>query len=90
MRRVSGYSGAVNHSYRAAILRFDADQQPVYESDGLLVIGPMPVGAWWCRPWAISRAWRRVFPMRRWKICGGKKSSRRGLWTCMCITRKPM
>lgn len=37
---VSGYSDKVNLSYRAAILRFDADRQPVYEADGLLVIGP--------------------------------------------------
>lgn len=28
------------HSYRAALLRFDADQQPVHETDGLLVVGP--------------------------------------------------
>jgi guanine deaminase len=30
----------VNHSYRAAILRFDTDRQPVFEADGLLVVGP--------------------------------------------------
>ena len=30
----------MNHSYRAAILRFDANHQPIYETDGLLVVGP--------------------------------------------------
>jgi guanine deaminase len=30
----------VNRSYRAALLRFDADHQPVYDADGLLVVGP--------------------------------------------------
>ena len=30
----------MQQSYRAAILRFDADRQPVYEADGLLVVGP--------------------------------------------------
>lgn len=30
--------------YRAAILRFDADGQAVYESDGLLVVGPGAAG----------------------------------------------
>jgi guanine deaminase len=28
------------HSYRAAILRFDSDHQPVFDADGLLVVGP--------------------------------------------------
>ena len=31
-------------SYRSAILRFDADGQAVYESDGLLVVGPDGAG----------------------------------------------
>ena len=31
-------------AYRAALLRFDDQQQPVYESDGLLVIGPDATG----------------------------------------------
>jgi guanine deaminase len=30
----------VTHIYRAAILRFDADRQPIYDADGLLVVGP--------------------------------------------------
>lgn len=30
--------------YRAAILRFGADQQAIYEPDGLLVLGPGPAG----------------------------------------------
>ena len=30
----------MQQSYRAAILRFDADRQPVYDADGLLVVGP--------------------------------------------------
>ena len=34
----------VTHSYRAAILRFDTDRQPVYEADGLLVVGPDATG----------------------------------------------
>lgn len=35
---------SVTHSYRAAILRFDTDRQPVYEADGLLVVGPDATG----------------------------------------------
>src|SRR3990167_2793917 len=27
-------------AYRAALLRFDDDQRPVYDADGLLVVGP--------------------------------------------------
>lgn len=30
----------MTHIYRAAILRFDADRQPIYDADGLLVVGP--------------------------------------------------
>ena len=31
-------------AFRASILRFDADARPVYEADGLLVVGPGPDG----------------------------------------------
>ena len=35
-----GYSCGVNQRYRAAILRFDSNRQPVFDEDGLLVVGP--------------------------------------------------
>ena len=31
-------------AYRAALLRFDDEGRPVYDADGLLVIGPGPEG----------------------------------------------
>jgi guanine deaminase len=31
-------------AYRAALLRFDDDHNPIYESDGLLVVGPDATG----------------------------------------------
>ena len=37
--RVSSVSSATMRAYRAAILRFDAQQQAVFDKDGLLVVG---------------------------------------------------
>jgi guanine deaminase len=38
--RVSGVKLNCMRAYRAAVLRFSDDQTPVYEADGLLVVGP--------------------------------------------------
>ena len=43
-KRVFGLSSASMKCYRAAILRFDADGQAVYEPDGLLAVGPDAAG----------------------------------------------
>ena len=39
-RRVSRVKLRAMKAYRAALLRFDDDQRPMYDADGLLVVGP--------------------------------------------------
>jgi guanine deaminase len=51
-------------AYRSALLRFDAQQQPVYDADGLLVVGDdgriAAVGDWQ----SLHRSWSHLSPER--------------------------
>jgi guanine deaminase len=59
----------VMKAYRAALLRFDDHGQPLYDSDGLLVVGPDATGRRVVRAAGSHDALADRFPAWRSKTC---------------------
>lgn len=73
---------------RSAILKFDDDRSARYEEDGLLVIGPDATGRQVVRAVGAYAALAANSPAWRSSACPDE-SSRRALWICISIFRRP-